>query len=105
MLAEWATAQEMRVEGQDLLSQCRLPAPMLTGVLPSHLAARRADFAASMGFMMPVGTPPNAMVYGSGFVKMRDMIRVGFVLDLLSWLFTVAVLIIFGWLIFGVFTL
>ncbi len=75
-----------------------------TGGHPVALALA-TTFAASMGFMMPVGTPPNAMVYGTGFVKMRDMIRVGFVLDLLSWVFTVTTLIVFGWLLFGLFSL
>jgi len=37
--------------------------------------------AASMAFMMPVATPPNAIVYGTGYVGMRDMVRNGFFLD------------------------
>lgn len=37
--------------------------------------------AASLGFMLPVATPPNAMVYGSQLVKSRDMLRVGLVLN------------------------
>ena len=75
-----------------------------TGENPVALAIA-ATFAASMGFMMPVGTPPNAMVYGTGYIKMKDMVRVGFLLDILSWLFTVGILLIFGWLIFGVISL
>jgi solute carrier family 13 (sodium-dependent dicarboxylate transporter), member 2/3/5 len=75
-----------------------------TGGHPVALALA-TTFAASMGFMMPVGTPPNAMVYGTGFVRMRDMVRVGFVLDLMSWVFTVTILVVFGWLIFGLFSL
>lgn len=47
----------------------------------------------------------NAMVYGTGFIKLKDLVRVGFLLDILSWLFTVGILLIFGWLIFGVFSL
>lgn len=38
--------------------------------------------AASTAFMMPVGTPPNALVYGTGKVEQRTMIRAGFVLNL-----------------------
>ncbi len=75
-----------------------------TGYDPVALALT-ATFAATMGFMMPVGTPPNAMVYATGFIRMKDMVRVGFILDLLSWLFTVGILVIFGWLIFGVISL
>jgi sodium-dependent dicarboxylate transporter 2/3/5 len=34
--------------------------------------------------MMPVGTPPNAIVFGSGFLRIKDMIRYGFILNLIS---------------------
>ncbi len=39
--------------------------------------------AASCAFMLPVGTPPNAMVYGTGAVTMRQMMRAGILLDLM----------------------
>ena len=35
-------------------------------------------------FMLPVGTPPNAMVYATGLVPQRTMMRAGFVLNLVS---------------------
>jgi solute carrier family 13 (sodium-dependent dicarboxylate transporter), member 2/3/5 len=41
---------------------------------------------ASMAFMLPVSTPSNAIVYGSGRVPITAMIRTGFLLDLLSFL-------------------
>jgi sodium-dependent dicarboxylate transporter 2/3/5 len=43
-----------------------------------------AAIAASCAFMMPVATPPNAIVFGSGEIKMRDMIRAGFVLNIVA---------------------
>ncbi|MFC6997432.1 SLC13 family permease [Rufibacter roseus] len=43
-----------------------------------------ACMASSCAFMLPVATPPNAIVFGSGFIKMQDMIRTGFVLNLIS---------------------
>ena len=43
-----------------------------------------ATIAVSLGFMMPVGTPPNAMVFGTGRVTMGQMCRAGFVLNLLG---------------------
>jgi sodium-dependent dicarboxylate transporter 2/3/5 len=33
---------------------------------------------------MPVGTPPNALVFASGRVQVRDMMRAGLVLDLVA---------------------
>jgi sodium-dependent dicarboxylate transporter 2/3/5 len=40
-------------------------------------------FAASNGFMMPVGTPPNAIVFGSGKLSIPEMARAGVLVDLL----------------------
>jgi len=43
-----------------------------------------AAIACSCAFMMPVATPPNAIVFGSGQIQMRDMIRSGFVLNIIA---------------------
>ncbi len=47
-------------------------------------------FGASCAFMMPVGTPPNAIAYSSGYIKIHQMIKYGFVMNLIS-----AIVIIF----------
>ena len=51
-------------------------APMLIGVAVA--------LAASCGFMLPVGTVPNALVFGTGFIALPQMVRAGFMLDLLG---------------------
>jgi sodium-dependent dicarboxylate transporter 2/3/5 len=47
--------------------------------LPAALAA---TFAASLGFMMPVSTPCNAIVYGSGRIPLRAMMKSGAIIDI-----------------------
>ncbi len=54
-------------------------------VLPrSRPVLASAALGASCDFMLPAGTPPNAIVFGSGAIKLPTMIRVGFVLDVLA---------------------
>jgi sodium-dependent dicarboxylate transporter 2/3/5 len=43
-----------------------------------------ATIAASFSFMMPVGTPPNAVVFGSGYLTISKMAKTGVVLNLLG---------------------
>jgi len=59
--------------------------PLLLG-MPMALAASAAS-------MLPMGTPPNAIVFGSGYIRMKDMIRAGFVINLIS----IIVIILFTW--------
>jgi solute carrier family 13 (sodium-dependent dicarboxylate transporter), member 2/3/5 len=53
------------------------------GIHPLALAIPVA-VAASLAFMLPVATPPNAIVFGSGFVAMPDMMRMGLRLNVVS---------------------
>lgn len=50
--------------------------------------------AASCGFMLPVATPPNAMVFATGRIRQNDMLRAGLALDLVS---LVAVTLLAWW--------
>jgi sodium-dependent dicarboxylate transporter 2/3/5 len=49
--------------------------PVTELILPLTLAA-------SCAFMLPVATPPNAIVFGSGHIQQRDMVRIGLALNL-----------------------
>lgn len=40
--------------------------------------------SSSLGFMMPVSTPPNAIVYASGYVPITKMIKSGLIIDLIG---------------------
>jgi sodium-dependent dicarboxylate transporter 2/3/5 len=40
--------------------------------------------AASCAFMMPISTPPNAIVFSSGHIRIKDMMRAGFILNIMS---------------------
>ncbi|MFM7709458.1 MAG: SLC13 family permease [Ferruginibacter sp.] len=50
--------------------------PLLLGI-PMTLAA-------SCACMLPMGTPPNALVFASGHIRMRDMLKAGFALNLIA---------------------
>jgi sodium-dependent dicarboxylate transporter 2/3/5 len=64
------------------------------------LPALGATIGGSLGFMLPVSTPPNALVYGSGYVPISRMIRYGVWLDLMGVVVTVAVLYFLGPIVF-----
>jgi sodium-dependent dicarboxylate transporter 2/3/5 len=56
------------------------------------LPAIAVTIGCSAAYCFPVGTPPNAIVFGSGRIRLIDMIRVGVVLDLLGVIVTWGVL-------------
>lgn len=57
-------------------------APVLN-VHPYYLMIA-ATLAASCAFMLPVATPPNAVVFGAGYLEMQDMVKKGFWLNIAS---------------------
>ena len=59
------------------------PLAAAMGVHP-YIFMVSATLAASCAFMLPVATPPNAVVFGSGYVSMSSMIRAGIGLNLIS---------------------
>ena len=59
------------------------PMAMTIDVHPFILMVSAA-VAASCAFMLPVATPPNAVVFGSGYLRIPDMVRVGIWMNILS---------------------
>jgi sodium-dependent dicarboxylate transporter 2/3/5 len=52
--------------------------------IPPLMLMATAALAASMAFMLPVATPPNAIVFGSGYLTVPQMCRAGIVLNLIA---------------------
>ncbi len=49
--------------------------------------------------MLPVATPPNAVVFGSGYLEMKDMVKAGFWLNIISIiLITLMVYFVLPWM-------
>jgi len=60
-----------------------IAASMAFGENPLTLAVPAA-LAASCAFMLPIGTPPNAIVFGSGYIKIPQMVNAGLVLTVIA---------------------
>ncbi len=72
-----ATTSAFLPVGAALAAGLKLPPlPLLAGIA----------LASSCGFMLPVSTPPNAIVFSSGYVSMSQMIRSGILLNFGSWI-------------------
>jgi sodium-dependent dicarboxylate transporter 2/3/5 len=89
-----------------LMSEAASNTAAATVVVPTAIAVARAagisplepalgaTLGASMGFMMPISTPPNAIVYSSGYIPIGAMMRHGIVLDIAG--FVIIVLAVLG---------
>lgn len=55
--------------------------------------------AANCAFMLPVGTPPNAIMFGTGKITILEMVRTGFWINILALAFIIAaVFLVLPWL-------
>jgi sodium-dependent dicarboxylate transporter 2/3/5 len=71
-----------------------ITAAMSIGVDPVPVAVAIA-LASSLGFMLPVSTPPNAIVFASGLIPITTMIRSGFLIDLIGMIFITIPLVVY----------
>lgn len=70
-----------------------LPLVSTLGVHPLLLMLP-ATFAASLGFMLPVATGPNTIVFGSGRIKVKDMMRAGLAINIIGVLLITAAIML-----------
>ena len=64
-------------------------APVVAGVaigldIPILHLLIPVTIASSCAFMLPMATPPNAIVFASGYIRIYDMVRVGVLINFLS---------------------
>ncbi|MGE7983915.1 SLC13 family permease [Solibacillus sp. NPDC093137] len=111
-LSEWIGTQLMGLEGVSVIVLIFLVAALVLGLteITSNTATASmmypimaslavalgvhpyalmiaAGVAASCAFMLPVATPPNAAVFGSGYIKITDMMKAGFALNVFGVVF------------------
>ena len=61
-----------------------------------------ATLAASLAFMLPVATPPNAIIFGTGRIAIKDMVKTGFLLNIVGVIVTTLVTYFWGTLVFNI---
>jgi sodium-dependent dicarboxylate transporter 2/3/5 len=61
-----------------------------------------STIAASLAFMLPVATPPNAIAFGTGHLEVRTMVRTGFWLNMTAVVITTLMVYFLGSLIFDI---
>jgi sodium-dependent dicarboxylate transporter 2/3/5 len=80
--------------------------PVVLGIadgleLDPVLLAMPVAFAASCAFMMPISTPPNAILFASGHIKVNEMMRAGVLLNLFSLALIFLAIITIGRWVYG----
>ncbi len=80
------------------IAQVIVLAPLVCGIADAMhvhplLLGIPMTLGASCASMMPMGTPPNAIAFSSGFIPLREMIRAGFVMNLIC----VILIVVFCW--------
>lgn len=89
LLAVVTTVTIFLSEVMSNIAQVIVFAPVVTGIaeaagLNPFVLGVAMTLAASCASMMPMGTPPNAIVFASGHVRMKDMMKAGLVMNIIA---------------------
>lgn len=81
--------------------------PIVAGIaetadIPPLMLMIPVTLAASMAFILPIATPPSAIVFGSSPLKIKDMARAGVFLNILSVILIVLLMYFWGVPVFGI---
>jgi len=77
-----------------------LGSSMLAGI-DAVVAGVAIAIASSFAFLFVIGTPPNTIIYGSGYVKIRDFLTTGIFIEIIA-LILLALFIVFWWPLLGI---
>ena len=61
-----------------------------------------ATIAASLAFMLPVATPPNAIIFGTNRIQVKDMAKTGFLLNMSGVIIVTLIMYLWGVIVFGI---
>lgn len=77
-----------------MLLPVMIPLAHLVGIHP-YLLLVGTTLAASCAFMLPVATPPNAVVFGSKLLSISDMVKTGILINIIS-IILILIMVYFG---------
>jgi sodium-dependent dicarboxylate transporter 2/3/5 len=107
MIATTTTTLTFLTELTSNLATTEMAQPILASVgvameINPLLLMIPATLAASCAFMMPVATPPNAIIFASGRIRVIDMVKIGLALNLLSILIITLLFTLYGTAVFQI---
>lgn len=102
LMALLTTGMSFLTEFTSNTATTEMALPIIAGIsessgIPPLLLMVPVTVAASMAFMMPIATPPNAIVFGSSPLRIVDMVCAGLVIDLIA-----IILIVTGMYLWGI---